>query len=94
MASNINLIERNRIRGWIAIIREGKGFLEQDAATGSTEPVGFSINAFTGDGSQAELGDEVEFSLRKSSGRLTADNILKVPSTIQNYYVRPSEIRF
>ena len=90
MASNVNLIERNRIRGWIAIIREGKGFIEQDAATGSMEPVVFSTSAFTGDGTQADLGDEVEFSLRKSSGRYSADNILKVPSTIQNYYVRSS----
>ena len=25
----MTLVERNRIRGWIAIIREGKGFIEQ-----------------------------------------------------------------
>ena len=78
-ASNITLIERNRIRGWVAIVREGKGFLEQN---NSTEPI-----AFTGDSTQIELGDEVEFSLRKISGRLTAENILKVSSTITNFYV-------
>ena len=87
MASNITLIERNRLRGWIAILREGKGFLEPNNTTGNIEPIAFSTNAFTGDNTQADLGDEVEFSLRKSSGRLIAENILKVPSTIQQFYV-------
>jgi hypothetical protein len=85
--SNITLIERNRIRGWIAIVREGKGFIEQSNTTGNNEPVAFSTNAFTGDNTQIELGDEIEFSLRKISGRLTAENILKVSSTINNFYV-------
>jgi cold shock CspA family protein len=83
-ASNVTLIERNRIRGWIAILREGKGFIEQN---NTTEPIAFSTNAFTGDSTQIELGDEVEFSLRKISGRLTAENILKVSSTMNNFYV-------
>lgn len=87
---NINLIERNRLRGWIAILREGKGFLEPNKTTGYSEAIAFSTNGFTGDGTQADLGDEVEFSLRKSSGRLVAENILKVPSTIQQFYVRIS----
>jgi cold shock CspA family protein len=86
-AMHVNLIERHRIRGWIAIIREGKGFIEQDATTGNVEPVPFLMSSFTGDNTQIELGDEVEFSLRKSSGRLVAENILKVASTIQNFYV-------
>jgi hypothetical protein len=86
-ASNITLIERNRIRGWIAILREGKGFIEQNNTTGSIEPIAFSINSFTGDNTQIDLGDEVEFSLRKISGRLTAENILKVSLTINNFYV-------
>jgi hypothetical protein len=86
LASNITLIERNRIRGWIAIIREGKGFIEQSSTTGSIEPVAFTTNSFTGD-TQVDLGDEVEFSLRKVSGRLTAENILKVTSTIHDFYV-------
>ncbi len=86
-ASNISLIERNRIRGWIAILREGKGFLEQNNTTGNIEPIAFSTNTFTGDSTQIELGDEVEFSLRKISGRLIAENILKVSSTINNFYV-------
>jgi cold shock CspA family protein len=85
-ASNISLIERNRIRGWIAILREGKGFLEQNNTTGNIEPIAFSTNTFTGDSTQIELGDEVEFSLRKISGRLIAENILKVSSTINNFY--------
>jgi len=85
--SNVTLIERNRIRGWIAIVREGKGFIEQSNTTGNNEPVAFSTNAFTGDNTQIELGDEIEFSLRKISGRLTAENILKVSSTINNFYV-------
>lgn len=87
MASNISLIERHRLRGWIAILREGKGFIESDGSLGSVEAIAFSSNAFTGDATQIELGDEVEFSLRKSPGRLTAENILKVPLTIQNFYV-------
>ena len=86
-ALNINLIERNRLRGWIAILREGKGFLESNNSTSGIEPIAFSTSAFTGDSSQVELGDEVEFSLRKLSGRLTAENILKVPSTVNNSYV-------
>ena len=86
-ASNITLIERNRIRGWIAILREGKGFIEQNTTMDTIESVAFSTNAFTGDNTQIELGDEVEFSLRKVSGRLIADNILKVPLTINNLYV-------
>ena len=49
--------------------------------------IAFSINAFTGDNTQIDLGDEVEFSLRKISGPLTAENILKVSSTINNFYV-------
>lgn len=81
------MIERNRIHGWIAIFREGKGFIEPSNAIGSVEPIAFSINSFTGDNTQVDLGDEVEFSLRKSSGRLSADNILKVSSTINNFYV-------
>lgn len=86
-ASNITLIERNRIHGWIAILREGKGFIEQSITTGNIEPIAFSTNAFTGDNTQVDLGDEVEFSLRKISGRFIADNILKVPLTISNFYV-------
>jgi len=89
-ASNITLIERNRIHGWIAILREGKGFIEQSNTTGSIEPIAFSINSFTGDNTQIDLGDEVEFSLRKISGRLTAENILKVSLTINNFYVSVS----
>jgi hypothetical protein len=90
VASNVTLIERNRIRGWIAIIREGKGFIEQSNTTGSIEPVAYSSSSFKSDNIQTELGDEVEFSLRKSSGRLTADNIIKVSSTINNFYVSHS----
>ncbi|CAF3951002.1 unnamed protein product [Rotaria sordida] len=86
LAFNITLIERNRIHGWIAILREGKGFIEQSNTMGNTEPVAFSMNAFTGDNIQVELGDEVEFSLRKISGRLIAENILKVSLTINNFY--------
>ncbi|CAF0873866.1 unnamed protein product [Adineta ricciae] len=85
-ASNVTLIERNRLCGWIAIIREGKGFIEQNGATDNTEPVVFSTNALTGDNASIDLGDEVEFSLRKVSGRFVAENILKVPLTIDNYY--------
>lgn len=84
---NVTLIERNRIHGWIAILREGKGFIEQSPTTANTEPVAFTMNSFTGDNVQVELGDEVEFSLRKVSGRLIAENILKVSSTINNFYV-------
>jgi cold shock CspA family protein len=87
LASNITLIERNRIRGWIAIIREGKGFIEQNNSTNNIEPVVFTINSFTSDNTQIELGDEVEFSLRNISGRLVAENILKVSLTIHNFYV-------
>ena len=86
LAMNINLIERNRIRGWIAILREGKGFIEPSNSTGNNDAIAFSTNAFTGDNIQIELGDEVEFSLRKISGRLTAENILKVSLTINNFY--------
>ncbi|CAF3989006.1 unnamed protein product [Rotaria sordida] len=86
LAFNITLIERNRIHGWIAILREGKGFIEQSNTMGNIEPVAFSMNAFTGDNIQVELGDEVEFSLRKISGRLIAENILKVSLTINNFY--------
>ena len=86
-ASNVTLIERNRLRGWVAIIREGKGFIEQNGATDNTEPVMFSTNALAGDNTSIDLGDEVEFSLRKVSGRFVAENILKVPLTIDNYYV-------
>jgi len=87
LAFNINLIERNRLRGWIAILREGKGFIEQSNPTGNIEPIAFSISGLTGDNTQIDLGDEVEFSLRKNSGRLTAENIIKVPLTINNFYV-------
>ena len=87
-AANITLIERHRTRGWIAIIREGKGFIEQSGATDNMAPVAFSTSVFAADNTSIELGDEVEFSLRKVSGRLTAENIVKVPMTIQNFYVR------
>ena len=82
------MLERHRIRGWVAIVREGKGFIEPDSSMIPMEPILFNTAAFTGDNVQIDLGDEVEFSLRKSSGRLTAENILKVSSTIQNFYVR------
>lgn len=87
VASNISLVERQRLRGWIAIIREGKGFIESDGSFGSVEAIAFTTNSFTGEATQIDLGEEVEFSLRKSSGRSTAENILKVPVTIQNFYV-------
>jgi hypothetical protein len=51
------------------------------------QPIAFTINSFTGDNIQIDLGDEVEFSLKNISGYLTADNILKVPLTIHNSYV-------
>lgn len=86
-ATCITLLERHRLRGWVAIIREGKGFIEQSGATDNTTPVAFSISAFATESTQIELGDEIEYSLRKSSGRLVAENILKVPLTIQNFYV-------
>ncbi|CAF3428799.1 unnamed protein product [Rotaria socialis] len=86
LALNVALIERNRVHGWIAILREGKGFIEQGTTMGSIEPVAFSMSSFTGDNIQVELGDEVEFSLRKISSRLVAENILKVSSTINNFY--------
>ena len=87
VASNISLVERQRLRGWIAIIREGKGFIESDGSFGSVEAIAFTTNSFTGEATQIDLGEEVEFSLRKSSGRSTAENVLKVPLTIQNFYV-------
>ncbi|CAF0761612.1 unnamed protein product [Rotaria sordida] len=87
LATNVTLIERNRIHGWIAIIREGKGFIEQNNnTTNNIEPVAFTTNSFTNDTTLIDLGDEVEFSLRKISGRLTAENIVKVPTTIHNFY--------
>ncbi|CAF5001469.1 unnamed protein product [Rotaria sp. Silwood1] len=88
LATNVTLIERNRMRGWIVIIREGKGFIEQynNKTINNIEPIAFTINSFTNDSTQIDLGDEVEFSLRKISGRLTAENIVKVPTTIQNLY--------
>ncbi len=92
VATNIKLIERNRLHGWIVIIREGKGFIEENNPSGNIEPIVFTINSFTGDGTQIELGDEVEFSLRKVSNRLIAENILKVTSTINNFYVSFIEI--
>ena len=82
-ASNVTLIERNRCRGWIAIIREGKGFIEQSNITDNIVPI-----AFTNDTIPIDLGDEVEFNLKTQSGQLTAENISKVPSTVQNFYVR------
>jgi hypothetical protein len=87
VATNVKLLERNRIHGWIVIIREGKGFIEENNPSGNIEPIVFTINSFPGDGTQIELGDEVEFSLRKVSNRLIAENILKVTSTINNFYV-------
>ncbi|CAF4887658.1 unnamed protein product, partial [Rotaria socialis] len=33
VATNVALVERNRTRGWIAIIREGKGFIEPNSTT-------------------------------------------------------------
>jgi hypothetical protein len=78
----VTLIERNRLRGWIVIIREGKGFIEQSNINDNIEPI-----AFTNDTIPIELGDEVEFNLRTQSGQLIAENIVKVPSTIQNVYV-------
>lgn len=86
------LVERHRVRGWIVIIREGKGFIEQHNTTNNIEPVAFSINSFTGDNTQIDLGDEVEFSLRKSSGRLTAENIMKVQTKTNNFYVSFSKL--
>ncbi|CAF4407626.1 unnamed protein product, partial [Rotaria sp. Silwood2] len=88
LATNVTLIERNRIRGWIGIIREGKGFIEQfnGKTMNNIEPIAFTTNSFTNDATQIDLGDEVEFSLRKISGRLTAENTLKVPTTIHNFY--------
>lgn len=81
-ATDVTLIERNRLRGWIAIIRENRGFIEQNNFTDKIEPI-----AFVNENLQVELGDEVEFSLRKHSNQLLAENILQVPSTIQNLYV-------
>lgn len=81
-ATNINLIERHRFHGWIAIIREGKGFIEQNTFNDKIEPI-----AFNNDNLQVDLGDEVEFNLKYISGQLTAENIVKVPLTIQNSYV-------
>ncbi|CAF1266558.1 unnamed protein product [Adineta steineri] len=86
LASNIILLERHRAHGWIAIVREGKGFIEQSGATDNIEPIAFSMNSFSSDSTQIDLGDEVEFSLRKVSGRLTAENIVKIPLTINNFY--------
>ncbi|CAF4200676.1 unnamed protein product, partial [Rotaria magnacalcarata] len=88
VATTVALVERNRTRGWIAIIREGKGFIEPNSITNNIEPIAFTTNSFTGDNTLIDLGDEVEFSLRKNSGRLTAENILKVPTAINNFYVR------
>ena len=87
LATDVRLLERNRLRGWIAIIREGKGFIEEANVSGNIEPILFTINSFTGDNIQIDLGDEVEFSLRKISNRLIAENILKVPSTLSTLYV-------
>ena len=86
-ATDVTLLERNRLRGWIAIIREGKGFIEEANMSGNIEPILFTINSFTGDNIQIELGDELEFSVRKISNRLVAENILKVPSTLSTLYV-------
>ncbi|CAF0756986.1 unnamed protein product [Adineta steineri] len=85
-ATNVTLIERNRVHGWIAIIREGKGFIEEYNTTNNIEPIVFTINSFPGDGTQIDLGDEVEFSIRQVSNRLIAENILKVTSTINSFY--------
>ncbi|CAF0830573.1 unnamed protein product [Didymodactylos carnosus] len=83
LAFNIRLIERNRIRGWIAIFRENRGFIEQN---GDANSVLFSSSSIAGDPTQLDLGDEVEFSLRKSTGRLTAENIIKVALTVNSFY--------
>ena len=78
----MTLIERNRLRGWVAIIRENRGYIEQNNFTDKIEPV-----AFVNENLQVELGDEVEFSVRKHSNQLLAENLLPVSSTIQNLYV-------
>ncbi|CAF1160122.1 unnamed protein product [Adineta ricciae] len=93
-ATDVTLLERNRLRGWIAIIRDGKGFIEEANVSGNIEPILFTINSFTGDNIQIELGDELEFSVRKVSNRPVAENILKVSSTLSTLYsVLPSTHR-
>lgn len=86
-AANVTLVERHRFRGWIAAIREGKGFIEPNFGSGSIESVFFAASSFTTDNPQFDLGEEVEFSLKKVSNRLVADHIHKVPLTIKNFYV-------
>jgi hypothetical protein len=87
VASNVILIERHRMRGWIAILREGKGFIETSGNAADVAPVAFTASAFTDLAAAIELGDEIEFCLSKISDCFTAENILKVPSTIHKFYV-------
>jgi hypothetical protein len=51
------------------------------------QPIAFTINSFTDENIQIELGDEVEFNIKNISGHLIAENIIKVPLTINNSYV-------
>lgn len=80
-ATNVTLIERNRLRGWVAIIRENKGFIEPNNLPDQIEPI-----PFKNENLQIELGDEVEFNLKTLSGHKIADNITKVSSTLQTLY--------
>ena len=87
VASNVILIERHRMRGWIAILRDGKGFIETSGTAANVAPVAFAASSFTDLTAAIELGDEIEFSLSKISDSFTAENILKVQSTIHKFYV-------
>jgi len=51
------------------------------------QPIAFTINSFNDENIQIELGDEVEFNVKNISGHLIAENIIKVPLTINNSYV-------
>ena len=80
-ATNVTLIERHRLRGWVAIIRENKGFIEPNNLPDQIEPI-----PFKNENLQIELGDEVEFNLKTISGHKIADNITKVSTTLQTLY--------
>ncbi|ESN92067.1 hypothetical protein HELRODRAFT_104068 [Helobdella robusta] len=82
VAINVKVISSkstNRERGFVVTIKEGFGFIE---TADHEKEIYFHFSNYDGDVDRLDIGNEVEFSVCNKSGRISAENIKRIPNKI------------
>lgn len=105
IALNVKVLFRNistKCQGFIATLKDNYGFIEN---ADHEKEVFFHYSSYDGDPNELDLGDEVEYTVTRKSGKISAENIRKLlkgtiaqeetlrdKGTLQGKVVRPMRI--